>query len=299
MVTVATVTIDDYCSFKKIDEIDFVKLDIEGAEWDAIQGAARMLEEKRIKYIQIEYGAHYMLNNYKFKDLIKFVNGFGYKVYSIDVEGLEFTVDNFVEDYRFENFIIKDMSFTENWNAEFKKNTQGMKFNFALEIGAFEGLTSCYICDNLLKPGGRMIAVDPLKDSYLTTDLTDEDRQMNKELSSMFEGQHARFKRNTRGKPIELIRKTSREAFEELKAYRFDFIYIDGDHRKREVFNDAIECLKLVKVGGHILFDDYEWREQTTIGINGFLNRYVANIQIVSKGYQVLIKKIANYDIRR
>tara|TARA_R110000803_G_scaffold176107_1_gene238612 strand:+ start:556 stop:1770 length:1215 start_codon:yes stop_codon:yes gene_type:complete len=290
--TVLSCSLDEYAAFNFVKQIDFIKIDVEGAEWDVIQGAWQILKEKMVKYIQIEYSPHYKLNDYKFKDLIDFVNQFGYKVFSTDVEGLEMTVDNFVEDYRLENFIIKNMEITEDWNSEFKKNTQGLKFDFALEIGAFEGLTSTYICDNLLNEGGRMIAVDPLKDKYLTTDLSDEDKKTNKELTSMFKGQYGRFMRNTKGYPIELKRMTSREAFPDFQAFKFDFIYIDGDHRIDEVYNDGFECFKLLKVGGHLLFDDYEWRPETQEGINRFLNQFQSRYKIISKGYQVLIKKI-------
>ena len=288
---VPCITIDDYCKASKIEEIDLIKIDVEGAEWDALRGCEEMLKSKAIKYIQIEYSPHYKLNDYKFTDIIKFVNQYGYKVFDIEHNGLEHTPENFNEDYRLSNFIIKNMEITEDWNGEFKKNTQGLKFNFALEIGAFEGLTSNYICDNLLNEGGRMIAIDPLEEKYLTTDLSANDKQMNKELSSMFKGQYGRFIRNTQGKPIELIRKTSIEAFEELKDYKFDFIYIDGDHRKEGVYIDGKESFKLLNIGGKILFDDYEWRPETTEGINRFLNEFHGRYKLLIKEYQVMIEK--------
>ena len=293
---VNTISLDDYCTKKSIKEIDFLKVDVEGAELDVLKGCTSLLRSKSIKYIQIEYSPHYKLNGYAFKDVIKMVNRFGYQVFSTDVDGLEFTCDNFIEDYRLENFIIKNMEITENWNGEFIKNTTGLKFNFALEIGSFEGLTSNYICDNLLNEGGRLICVDPLEDRYLTTDLNKDDKQMNNELKSMFKGQYKRFVKNTKGKPIELIQKTSREAFPKLKDYKFDFIYIDGDHRKEEVYNDGVECFNLLKIGGIMLFDDYEWRTQTTEGINRFLNKYAEKIQIMTKGYQVMIKKMDEWE---
>jgi FkbM family methyltransferase len=288
---VESITIDTYTENYDIQEIDFIKIDVEGAEMDVLLGMEHTLIDKAVKYIQIEYSPHYKLNGYKFTDVIRFVNQYGYKVFSTDIEGLEITVDNFVEDYRLENFIIKNMEITEDWNGEFIKNTQGLKFDFALEIGAFEGLTSNYICDNLLNEGGRMIALDPLKEKYLTTDLSNEDKQMNKELSTMFKGQYGRFKRNTKGKPIELIRSTSREAFPDLQDFLFDFIYIDGDHRKDEVYNDGFECFKLLKIGGYMLFDDYEWRPETTEGINTFLNQFQGKYKVHIKSYQVLIEK--------
>lgn len=54
--TVELDTIDHYCAEKKIEVIDFLKMDIEGNEWNALQGGKRMLEQNRIGAIQIEFG---------------------------------------------------------------------------------------------------------------------------------------------------------------------------------------------------------------------------------------------------
>lgn len=49
-------TLDRFCAERNIDRIDYLKLDIEGHELFALQGAARMLTEQRIRFIQFEFG---------------------------------------------------------------------------------------------------------------------------------------------------------------------------------------------------------------------------------------------------
>jgi len=49
-------TIDLYCKKNNIDRINFLKLDIEGHELNALKGAKEMIENKRIDYIQFEFG---------------------------------------------------------------------------------------------------------------------------------------------------------------------------------------------------------------------------------------------------
>lgn len=49
-------TIDDFCSQNSIDKIDFLKIDVEGNELNVLKGAARMIADKTIKYIQFETG---------------------------------------------------------------------------------------------------------------------------------------------------------------------------------------------------------------------------------------------------
>ena len=164
-----------------------------------------------------------------------------------------------------------------------------MKVDFALEVGCFEGLTTCYICDFMLNPGGRIVCVDPLEDEYLTEAVDDQAKAMNDEYK-IFNGQYDRFIRNTKGKPVELIRKPSSKALPEMHAYRFDFIYIDGDHREKAVYEDAVNCWAILKAGGHMLFDDYGW-ESTKKGVNKFLKEYRSKLDIVVNDYQLMIRK--------
>jgi FkbM family methyltransferase len=49
-------TLDHYCRTHAVERIDFLKLDIEGHELSALQGAGQMLESGRIDFIQFEFG---------------------------------------------------------------------------------------------------------------------------------------------------------------------------------------------------------------------------------------------------
>jgi predicted O-methyltransferase YrrM len=264
---ITTSTIDHYGN----KDIDLLKIDVEGAELMVLHGAEKMLSKKLIRFIQVEKADHIELTGHTFQDIVDYLKGFGYT--PIETE------DN-------ENVIFTMEGFTQDWNKEFIKNTQGLKFDFALEIGSFEGLTSRYICDNLLNEGGRLICIDPLTDEYLS----------GHEDNHLFVGQYERFIRNTRNYPIELVRMKSEDAFlkPEFEHYRFDFIYIDGDHSENAVYKDGMHAFNLCKVGGHILFDDYEWREETKRGIDGVLKNIDGFYETIIKGYQVLIKKTGN-----
>lgn len=48
--------IDEFCGSEGIVNIDFLKLDIEGHELAALEGAGDMLQQKRIRFIQFEFG---------------------------------------------------------------------------------------------------------------------------------------------------------------------------------------------------------------------------------------------------
>jgi predicted O-methyltransferase YrrM len=195
--------------------------------------------------------------------------------------------------------------FTKNWNQQFISNTINIKgIDYCLEIGCFEGLTSNYIVDHLLSDSGKLVCVDPLKDVYIEGDLDNEDTESNEKEFSFFEGQFQRFLGNTEEKiadeKIILYRETSFSFYEKYSSKylnKFDFIYIDGDHRPESVYKDAINCFSLCKEGGLILFDDYEWRERiphksTKIGIDKFLSEFSGRYDIIKQNYQILIQKI-------
>lgn len=275
-------------------EIDFLKIDVEGADYEVLKGADKLLTEKKIKFIQVEHSDHIKLSGHSWAELVEYVRSKGYDVY--DFTGIEFVKAS--EPYTQENYYIMG-EFTQDWNNEFKNSVskipkqfksevdyQNYHFSFCLEVGAFEGLTTCYICDNLLAPGGRVIVIDPLPDDHNSLPFGEDNK--------LFEGQYDRFIRNTKGRPVELIRKESRQVYKDknFNEYRFDFIYIDGDHREDAVYYDGVGCFRVLRKGGFMLFDDYEWRAETKRGIDKFLRDYDRYLEVVQKGYQVMIKKL-------
>lgn len=273
------VTLDHYWN----GTIDFLKIDAEGADFEVLKGARNLLQNKMIKFIQVEHSDHILLSGHTWDDLLKYMKEMGYECYDFDG-------NNFVKtsDYTGENYYFMT-EYTQDWNSEFKKNTSRLeKFNLALEIGCFEGLTTNYICDNLLSEGGRIVCIDPLPDDFNSLPFGEDNK--------IFEGQYERFKRNTRGRPVDLMRMKSEDMFtrEGFEHLRFDFIYIDGDHTEEAVYNDGVNALKVLKWKGYMLFDDYGWRPETKRGIDKFLRDYDKYFEIIEKDYQVMVKKILN-----
>jgi FkbM family methyltransferase len=54
--TVTTTTLDKFCAEHGVERIDYLKIDVEGHEFSVLRGASRMLSERRIRYIQFEFG---------------------------------------------------------------------------------------------------------------------------------------------------------------------------------------------------------------------------------------------------
>lgn len=194
-------------------------------------------------------------------------------------------------------------NYTKDWNKEFIRNTENIpKLDLCLEIGCFEGLTSNYIIENILSEVGKLICVDPLTDLYYNDNLREDDINKNTNEFVFFKNQYERFLNNTKEhievSKLILYRDLSSNVYPQLITNyenQIDFIYIDGDHRASSVYHDAINCFRLCKKNGYILFDDYIWgdindNEYTKFGIDKFLEEYKSQIEILKVGYQVLLK---------
>lgn len=83
---VATTTIDLYCEQQAITRIDLLKVDVEGAEFQVLLGAQRMLREKRVRCIAFEFGLTTLDMGNNPDDLEAYLSEVGYKVRNL-VEG--------------------------------------------------------------------------------------------------------------------------------------------------------------------------------------------------------------------
>ncbi|WP_300570326.1 FkbM family methyltransferase [Flavobacterium sp.] len=85
-VEIKTITLDDWSSQQNIAKIDVVKIDVEGHEWDAIQGCKKMLEVIRPIFI-VEIELRHA--KYAIADIFEFIKGFGYDVFYFNRQTLQ------------------------------------------------------------------------------------------------------------------------------------------------------------------------------------------------------------------
>jgi FkbM family methyltransferase len=78
---VEVITLDDFFSDFSCNEIDLIKIDTEGFEYEVLAGATKTIAEKRPKFIQIEHNIHQLFKShplYKIASLLP-----GYNVYQL------------------------------------------------------------------------------------------------------------------------------------------------------------------------------------------------------------------------
>jgi FkbM family methyltransferase len=102
---VEVTTLDRFCAEQGIDRIDYLKIDVEGAEHRVLKGASELLRAGRIGCIQFEYGAfsidtRIMLRDYFEQLAPTYVIG---KIYPDHVAFADY--DWTMESFRFSNYL--------------------------------------------------------------------------------------------------------------------------------------------------------------------------------------------------
>jgi hypothetical protein len=172
----------------------------------------------------------------------------------------------------------------ENWYSFIPNDGKPLRY---LEIGAFYGA-------NLLSVE-RTYARNP--DSHVSVIDPWIDYDQYPEYKGQQSGIYSTFLKNTehiRDK-LTIHRGFSHEILPTLDDGSYDIIYIDGNHEPEFVLEDAVLAFRKVKVGGHIIFDDYGWGgpDLTKRGIDAFLHGYHKRIRILGeKESQVFVKKL-------
>lgn len=101
-------TIDGFCRQHSIDTIDFLKIDVEGHELPVLCGAARMLGEGNIKFIQFEFGPFHIYARTFFRDFWNLLSP-RYTIYRVIRDGL-FEIKKYSESleiFRTANFLAE------------------------------------------------------------------------------------------------------------------------------------------------------------------------------------------------
>ena len=81
---------DDYCAERSIARIDFLKVDVEGAEHLVLEGFSRMLAEGRISVIQFEYGMINIYSKFLLLDFWRVLTDHGFVLGPVMPRGVAF-----------------------------------------------------------------------------------------------------------------------------------------------------------------------------------------------------------------
>ena len=168
-----------------------------------------------------------------------------------------------------------------------------------LEIGSFEGASASWFLDELMgHPAARLTAIDTFAGSMEHKSAGDIDYG----LAKLEERFLANVAATGRLGQVRVIKGASHDVLPQLRQAGevFDFVYIDGSHVAADVLTDATDVWPLVKVGGTIVFDDYEWYAYKQpfynphIAIDAFIDCFEPELVATPRNGQMWLKKVAN-----
>jgi FkbM family methyltransferase len=85
---VPAIRLCEYCADHSVEEIDFLKIDIEGHELAALKGLSHLLSQRRVKAIYIEtIKENHDRMGTRFSELLEFIHDCGYDFYSLSTNG--------------------------------------------------------------------------------------------------------------------------------------------------------------------------------------------------------------------
>jgi hypothetical protein len=200
-------------------------------------------------------------------------------------------------------FLADDYKFTvdffstniDTWRQSLARFEHRPGLHF-LEIGSFEGLSACWLLNNILtSDDSRLTCVDTfdfagqgtfyLQDQGTETMSIEERFDFNVKLAG---GAHK----------VRKIVGQSRDALRSLPRSEYDYIYIDGSHIAADVLEDAVLSWPLLKLGGLMTFDDYQWDgdpnpiNRPGMAVDAFLTVFKTRYKLIHKGYQVTVEKL-------
>jgi predicted O-methyltransferase YrrM len=183
------------------------------------------------------------------------------------------------------------MKFTQDWFSNNIPNFEAAKQVIPsnkriLEIGCFEGRSTCWMLENMLADDGTIYCVDTFKggQEHSNLNLTN--------LRKVFEENvYIAQKLN---QEVNVIEKLSSKALATLitKETEFDFIYVDGSHEMMDVLTDAVMAFKVLKPGGVMLFDDYGGGQDVRKAVDLFLIGCGDLCTVLCCNYQLAIQKV-------
>jgi predicted O-methyltransferase YrrM len=198
--------------------------------------------------------------------------------------------------------------FTENWFGA-DDLIQFLKFNpedelHFLEIGSYEGRSTVWFLNNLLKHERSAITcIDPWKNFSQNADSFNSYGLDGVEWKTGDQNIKDRFYGNVNetgvGYKVFVYANFSHITLPELitRKNRYDLIYIDGNHTAPFVLSDAVMGWSLLKKGGIMVFDDYTWTQEgdetlsPRIAVDTFIRIYKSYLTVIWDGYKKAIQK--------
>ena len=160
-----------------------------------------------------------------------------------------------------------------------------------LEIGSFEGLSTCYFLWRL--PQAVVTSVD----TFAGSQEHQSEAVDTSELEAIFGANVALVDATRVRKLVGDSKRVLLDLIEEGAS--FDLVYVDGSHLGLDVLVDAALSWRVVEQGGFLIFDDYPWAKlgedpllRPGPAVDAFRTLVDTRHELVFADYQLALRKI-------
>ena len=193
------------------------------------------------------------------------------------------------DDYEFKQdwFTRKSPS----WVAVLERYKGKKNVNY-LEVGAYEGMATAWMFENILTdPSSTATVIDIFYEMQQYQD----GGGYSEELRNRYLRNVARAGGADRTRTMTEFSQT---ALRKLPLDHYDIIYIDGSHYAPAVLEDAVLAVRLLKGDGILIFDDYRWHhtaerlKSPRYAIDIFLEMYGEQFEVLHTQGQMILRRI-------
>jgi predicted O-methyltransferase YrrM len=170
---------------------------------------------------------------------------------------------------------------------------------YFLEIGSYEGRSTVWTIEHMMDDASEITCIDTWEggEEHGSDNMEEVERRFDYNISLA----QSRFP----GREVCKIKKPSHIAMAELiySSCSYDFIYIDGSHKAKDVLTDSCMAWKALNKHGFLVWDDYLWGHPRDVlnrpkaAIDAFMMMFGEEMQVVFLGYHMVVQKmVGNYE---
>lgn len=173
---------------------------------------------------------------------------------------------------------------------KYLSHLRGVPYLQALEIGSWEGRSTCWTLQNILTDETcKMTCIDPF--------LGNPENKVEGYEGSVQDTFEKNIEAIGAKEKVTLLALKSHDALKYLHNNHFDFIYLDGSHVTTDVLRDLCLLWPLLKHGGVLIMDDYQYGEPSMdafpgIAIDAFQRIFRKELIELHRGWQMIWRKI-------
>lgn len=197
-------------------------------------------------------------------------------------------------------------TFTSDWFSYAIPNFTAIRNHMGpvpriLEIGVYQGRSTCWILQNMLAQDGELVSVDPFIEDEIdafTPQPVDHSPHWNPDRRDLWCANTAEVVLPTQTLDLRVGRSYRMLAELIQQGQQFDFVYVDGNHAASTVLADCVMAFGLLRPGGIMLMDDYlwdhdpDWLRRPKMSIDAFVNMYQPLLTQIISNYQLAIQRV-------